>query len=182
MKKLLRLGPVLSCLEASTASLWLWSCRSGKGGWGCGHRSLQGQVQHSRAQMWSQVHIPNLGLQPWFVRLRPPSTPRSPTALSWDVSRGQLGWVGVEVCVFGRGGVWGCASTTAARADKPVPENRLRARVRSCCPASGKSCLVGGGWDSGCIHRNQMSCPYQSKIRGGWSQLRLVKPGLCLRS
>ncbi|KAK4833084.1 hypothetical protein QYF61_027750 [Mycteria americana] len=51
----------------------------------------------------------------------------------------------METSMLRRGEVCSCASTTAARADKRIPGSGLRARARSRCLASGKSCLVGGG-------------------------------------
>lgn len=72
------------------------------------------------------------------------SFPLGPGSLSWDVSRRRPGWSGMEPSVLRRGGACSHASTTTARAYKRIPGSRLRAGARSCCPALGKACLVGG--------------------------------------
>lgn len=121
----------------------------------------------SSAQTWSQVHIPNLGLQPWFVRLRAPSMPPSLNALSWDLSWGQLGWVGDGgLCVWKRWDVGLCQHNRGTC---------RQARSWKQAVSQGEELLPGfrevvsGWWNSGYIH--------QSKIQGGWWQLRLGKPG-----
>lgn len=103
MKKLCRLGPVLSSLEASTESLWLWSHRSGEEGWGCqAQQPAEGRLAPKSTRMESSPQ-PQCRVQPQFMRLRPPTNtffPCHPGSLSWDMS--QREWsppcLGKEMC------------------------------------------------------------------------------------
>lgn len=182
MKKLRRLGPVLSSPEASTASLWLWSRRNGEGGWGCRAQQRAGwsgalksanaeSGPHPRRRIAASVHEAGTPTNASF--------PPCPGSLSWDVSRRRPGWSGMEPSVFRRGEACSRAGTTAARAYERVPGSRLRAGVRSCCPASGKTCLVGGE-PQVYIPWSQMRSLCWCKIRQGQWRLTLAKPGSVL--
>lgn len=142
MKKLRRLGPVRSSLEASTESLWLWSHRSGEDGWGCqAQQPAEGRLALKSVRVESSpqpqcrnaasireaetAHQCLLPLPPWEPQLACVSE-------------------GMEPSTPWKGDVHSCASTTAARVSECIPGSGLQASVRSSCPALGKLCLVDG--------------------------------------